>query len=138
AARAAKAEAVRRDRSLLTRYPNEASHLRARESTLDSGRKLVASSEARLKALQEERKPLLADAEFYAGKPVPPKLKAQLDANEVSSEGQRSQIEAQKAEMARVNQRYDEELHRLKKLWAGSPPGSFELQAAVAGSAPAK
>jgi hypothetical protein len=138
AARAARAEAVRRDRSLLTRYPDETAHQRARESTLDSARKLLAASEVRLKALQDERKPLLADAEFYAGKPVPAKLKTQLDANEVSTEGQRAQIEAQKLEMARVNQRFDDELKRLKKLWAGTPPGSMELQAAAAASGPAK
>ncbi|MES2991057.1 MAG: hypothetical protein V4844_06535 [Pseudomonadota bacterium] len=138
AARAAKAEAVRRDRSLLTRYPDEKAHKRARESTLDSVRKLVAASEVRLKVLQEERKPLLADAEFYAGKQLPPKLKTQLDANEVSTEGQRAQIESQKQEIARINQRYDEELQRLQKMWAGTPPGSFEIQAAVAGSSPAK
>ena len=131
AARAAKAEAVRRDRSLLTRFPDEAAHRRAREATLDSARKLVAASEVRLKALQEERKPLMADAEFYAGKKLPPKLKTQLDANDVSTEGQRAQIESQKVEMARINQRFDEELQRLKKMWAGTPPGSTEVQAAV-------
>ncbi len=136
--RAARAEAVRRDRSLLTRYPNQAAHARARESTLDSVRKLLAASQVRLKSLEEERKPLLADAEFYTGKALPPKLKAQLDANEVSTEGQRGQIEAQKLEIARVNQRYDDELQRLNKLWAGAPPGTSELQASAAASAAAK
>lgn len=133
--RAARAEAVRRDRSLLTRYPNPTAHTRARESTLDSVRKLLAASQVRLKSLEEERKPLLADAEFYVGKSLPPKLKGQLDANEVSTAGQRAQIEAQNLEIARVNQRYDEELVRLKKLWAGAAPGTSELPAvAAAGS----
>ncbi|KQW35678.1 hypothetical protein [Rhizobacter sp. Root404] len=138
AVRAAKAEAVRRDRSLLTRYPDDKAHKRAREASLDSVRKLVAASEVRLKVLEEERKPLLADAEFYAGKRLPPKLKTQLDANEVSTEAQRAQIESQKQEIARINQRFDEELLRLKKMWAGTPPGSFEVQAAIAASTPAK
>jgi hypothetical protein len=138
AVRAAKAEAVRRDRSLLTRYPDEKSHKRAREASLDSVRKLVAASEVRLKMLEEERKPLLADAEFYAGKRVPPKLKTQLDANEVSTGAQRSQIESQKQEIAKINQRFDEELQRLQKMWAGTPPGSFDVQAAIAASMPAK
>jgi hypothetical protein len=138
AVRAAKAEAVRRDRSLLTRYPDDKAHKRAREASLDSVRKLVAASEVRLKVLEEERKPLLADAEFYAGKRLPPKLKTQLDANEVSTEAQRAQIESQKQEIARINQRFDEELLRLKKMWAGTPPGSFEVQAAIPASTPAK
>ena len=67
-----------------------------------------------------------ADAEFYVGKALPPQLKAQLDANDVSTEGQRSQIEAQKSELARINKNFDAELGRLKKLWAGAPPGSLE------------
>ncbi len=138
AARAAKLEAARRDRSLLTRYPDEAAHRRARDTTLDSARKLLQASEARLASLVKERKPLLADAEFYVGKPLPPQLKAQLDANDVSTEGQRSQIESQKLELARINKIYDAELERLKRLWAGAPPGSLELQATAAASAPAK
>ena len=136
AARTAKTEAARRDRSLLTRYPDEAAHAKARASALDSASKLLQASEAQLVELANERKPLAADAEFYTGKPLPPQLKAQLDANDVSTDGQRSQIETQKAELMRINKNYDVELERLKKLWAGAPPGSLELQAAA--SAPAK
>ena len=131
AARAVLVDAARRDRSLLTRFPDETAHHTARDATLDSARKLLLANEARLTSLTKERKPLLADAEFYAGKPLPPQLKAQLDANEVSTEGQRSQIESLKLEMTRVNKRYDAELERLKKLWAGAPPGSLEGRAAA-------
>ena len=136
AARNAKLEAARRDRSLLTRFPNEASHARARAAAIDSVNKLLRASEGRLVELAKERKPLTADAEFYAGKPLPPQLKAQLDANDVSTEGQRGQIESQKAELDRINKNYDTELQRLKKLWAGAPPGS--LDPAASASAPAK
>ncbi|HWH82332.1 MAG TPA: hypothetical protein VNU71_08850 [Burkholderiaceae bacterium] len=135
AAREARAEAVRRDRTLMQRYPNEAAHQRARESALGSARKLLQASEQRLAELVKERPPLLADAEFYAGKPLPPKLKAQLDANDVSTEGQRTQIEAQKAEIGRIEKSYDAELERLKKLWAGAPPGSLDPQLAAASAA---
>jgi len=136
AARNAKLEAARRDRSLLTRFPNEASHARARAAAIDSVNKLLRASEGRLVELAKERKPLTADAEFYAGKPLPPPLKAQLDANDVSTEGQRGQIESQKAELDRINKNYDIELQRLRKLWAGAPPGSLEPLASA--SAPTK
>jgi len=136
AARSAKAEAVRRDRGLLTRYPDEAAHAKARAAALDSVHKLLRASEGRLVELAKERKPLTADAEFYAGKPLPPQLKAQLDANDVSTDGQHSQVESQKAELARINKNYDAELERLKKLWAGAPPGSLEVQASA--SAPTR
>jgi hypothetical protein len=128
AARTAKLEAARRDRSLLTRYPDEAAHARARAAAIDSVNKLLRASEGRLVELAKERKPLTADAEFYAGKPLPPQLKAQLDANDVSTEGQRYQIASQKAELDRINKNFDAELQRMKKLWAGAPPGSLEPQ----------
>ena len=121
AAREAKREAVRRDRNLLARYPNEAAHRKARDAALENGRKLLASAEARLVTLAGERKPLLAEAEFYAGKTLPPKLKAQLDANDVSVDAQRLLIQNQQAEMARIDKGYDAELDRLKQVWAGAP-----------------
>ncbi|MDE2161124.1 MAG: hypothetical protein KGJ30_19610, partial [Burkholderiales bacterium] len=71
AARAAQADAVRRDRNLLMRYPDEASHHRAREAALDTARAAAKSSEQRLRELSAERKPLLDEAEFYQGKPLP-------------------------------------------------------------------
>jgi hypothetical protein len=137
AQRAARLEAARRDRGLVARYPDEASHRKAREAALDNVRRNVKLSEARLATLANERKPLLADAEFYAGKPLPAKLKAQLDANDVSTEAQRALLANQRDEMARVEKTYDDELARLKRLWAGVPAGSPELASAAA-SAPHK
>ena len=54
------------------------------------------------------------------------KLKQQLDANDASTEAQRVLIENQKAELVRVNKLYDVELARLKRLWAGTPPGTLD------------
>lgn len=124
--RAAQADAVRRDRNLITRFPNEAAHQRAREAALDDVNTAMRASENRIKVLTQERKPLLDEAEFYKGKALPPKLKQQLDANDVATEAQRALIENQKAELVRVNRNYDLELARLRKLWAGAAPGSLE------------
>ena len=136
AVREARREAARRDRNLMARYPNEAAHRKAREAALENARKAQHSAEARLVTLAGERKPLLADAEFYAGKPLPAKLKAQLDANDVSVEAQRSLIQTQQSEVERINKAFDAELDRLKQLWAGAPPGSLGAAQAVAASAP--
>ena len=57
--RAAHADAVRRDRNLLARYPNEAPHRKARETALDTVRVAIKASERRLQDLAAERKPLL-------------------------------------------------------------------------------
>lgn len=123
--RAAQADAVRRDRNLLSRYPNEATHLRAREASIDSVRQAIKASEVRLRELANERKPLMNEAEFYQGKSLPPKLKALLDANDAAAEALRSSSANQDAELGRINKLYDAELDRLRKLWAGAQPGSM-------------
>jgi hypothetical protein len=121
---AAQRDAVRRDRNLLGRYPNEATHQQARAAALDGTLKAVASSEKRLEDLAKERKPLLDEAEFYIGRTLPTSLKIKLDSNEATTKAQREAVQTQRAEIARINALYDAELERLRKLWAGAPPGS--------------
>jgi hypothetical protein len=123
--RMARQEAVRRDRNLLARYPDEAAHTRARVSALDTVRSAMEASESRLRDLAADRKKLDQEAEFYKGKPLPPKLQEAVDANEAATEAQRALTAAQKAELDRVNKVYDAELDRLKKLRAGAEPGSL-------------
>lgn len=123
--RAAKQDAVRRDRNLLARFPDEAAHSRAREAALDDVRKGVKFSEDRLVELQKERKPLLDEMEFYKGKKLPLKLRQQLDANDAATTAQRSLVQNQKEEIKRIDSLYDTELARLRKLWAGAPAGSL-------------
>lgn len=123
--RAEQGDAVRRDRNLMTRFPDEATHRKAREAALDTVRAASKTTELRLRELAEERKPLLEEAEFYKRKTLPARLKQQLDANDAAVEAQRSAAITQSAEMVRVNKLYDLELERLKKLWAGAPPGSL-------------
>ncbi|HEY1130210.1 MAG TPA: hypothetical protein VGF12_12480 [Roseateles sp.] len=125
AERIAQLDAIRRDRTLMLRYPNEATHQRARNAALDDSNKAMRLSERRIKDLTAERKPLLDESEFYKGKPLPGKLKQSLDANDASIEAQQVLIENQKAELVRINARFDAELARLKKLWAGAAPGSL-------------
>lgn len=135
-ARAAQADAVRRDRNLLARYPNEAPHRKAREAALDTVRAAIKASERRLQALQAERKPLLDEAEFYAGKALPPKLRAQLDANDAATSAQREAAVSQQAELERVTRLYDAELARLKQLWGGAAPGSMGPLTSQGGASP--
>jgi hypothetical protein len=123
--RAARQDAVRRDRNLLNRFPNEAAHNKAREAALDDVRKGVKFSEERLADLERERKPLMDESEFYKGKKPPAKLKQQLDANDAAAAAQRSLVQNQKDEIQRINTLYDTELARLKKLWSGTPPGTI-------------
>lgn len=125
AERLAQQDAIRRDRTLMQRYPNEAAHQRARHAALDDANKAMKISERRIQDLGAERKPLLDEAEFYKGRPLPAKLKQALDANDAGVEAQQQLIENQRAEIVRINARYNAELARLKKLWAGAPLGSL-------------
>jgi hypothetical protein len=124
-ARAAQADAVRRDRNLVARFPNEAAHNRAREAAADTVRLAMKASELRLRELEAERKPLREEAEFYKGKTIPAKLKAAMDANDASLDAQRGATSTQEAELVRINKLYDAELNRLRRLWAGAQPGSL-------------
>ena len=137
AERERQAELARRDRTLLQRYPSEAAHAKARESALEPARVGMRASEERIKELKAERKPLDEDAEFYVGKPMPPALKQKIDANDAALDAQRVFIANQQAEIARINATFDAELARLKKLWAGAPPGSLGPIETAAAAAPA-
>lgn len=117
-------DAVRRDRLLATRFPNEATHQAARESALNDVRRAVKLSEGRITNLTTERKPLLDEAEFYVGKPLPPKLKQALDANDAATDAQRSLLQNQQEEIVRINANFDAELERLRRLWGGAAAGS--------------
>jgi hypothetical protein len=127
AERAAHQDAIHRDRNLLARYPNEAAHNKARQAALEDNRKAVHLIEARLVDLANERKPLMDESEFYVGKPLPGKLKMQIDANDASFDAQRSLLQNRRDEITRINQFYDAELSRLRSLWAGAQPGSMGM-----------
>ena len=142
--KAAQADAVRRDRNLVARFPDETTHRKAREAAQDTVRLAMKATELRLKELARERKPLQDEAEFYKGRALPARLKQQLDANDAGVDAQRQATANQQAELVRINSLYDAELSRLRRLWAGAAPGSLGGSggAAVpanelAGSAPA-
>ncbi|GAB4040148.1 MAG: hypothetical protein Fur0014_10400 [Rubrivivax sp.] len=128
-ARAAQADAVRRDRNLLARYPDQAAHDKARNAALDTVKLAIRASSLRLEALRLDRKPLLDEAEFYQGKPLPVALKAALDANDAATAAQRAAMQTQEAELVRITRLYDAELAHLKQLWAGAQPGSLKAPA---------
>ena len=121
----ARAEHQRRDRQLMLRFANEKSHQRAREQALDPVETASRAIHKRLELLAEDRVPLDREAEFYVGKPLPVSLKRQYDTIEATETGLQTALDAQAEEVARINELYDIELERLKKLWAGAAPGTL-------------
>lgn len=134
--RVAKVDAIRRDRNLLARYPDQEAHAKARESALDNVRESIRSSEQRLADLEKERKPLAAETEFYKTKPAPAKLRRQIESIDVSLNAQRELVVNQQAELGRITALFDAELMRLRQLWGGAQPGSLGPlpQSALAGA----
>ncbi len=127
-AASARNDAIRRDRNLMQRFPDEATHRKARAKALDEFSGSVRNYEARIVLLMAERKKLRDEAEFYGPppkQPMPASLKQRMDANDASLEAQNGLVQNQQTEIVRINALYDAELARLRKLWAGAPAGSL-------------
>lgn len=124
-AEAARRDAVRQDRNLMARYRSEEAHQKARENAIEPMVAAIRSGERRLEALAKERKQLDSEAEFFRGREMPRPLKLKFEQNETAVVAQRDAIEQHRTEVLRINALFDDELARLRKLWAGAQPGSL-------------
>lgn len=120
--RAREAEEKRRDRALLLRYPSRAVHDQERATALAQIDEVIKASSKRTLELVEHRKAVNSEFEFYVKDPgkAPPALKRRLEENDGSMLVQKKFILDQELEKKRVNRRFDEELVKLKELWASS------------------
>ena len=111
------AEERRRERALLQRYPNLPAHDLERSKALAAVGEVVRAAQLRTQDLQEQRKKLLTETEFYAKDPskMPAKLRRELDENQKNIEAQQRFMANQEDEKKRVNARFDEELKREQK-----------------------
>ncbi len=116
------AEEKRRDRALVLRYPSRAVHDQERVTALLQIDEVIKAASKRTTELAEQRKAITTEFEFYAKDPskAPASLKRKRDENDASVTVQQHFIAEQQQEKKRVNQRFDEELARLKPLWAVS------------------
>lgn len=116
----------RRDRALLTRYPNKTVHDQERAQALSQIGVVIQAAKTRLDELIKQRVAVDQEMEFYKRDPAtaPAYLRRQLEENIQSQTVQRRFIGEQDGEINRVNARFDDELVRLRQLWAlnGSPP----------------
>ena len=113
------ADEKKRDRALLTRYPDRAAHDKERAASMALAEEVIASANKRSTELLAERKRLDAELEFFKGDPskVPAKLKRQFEENANNMQAQKRFVVGHEEERRRVSARYDEELARLKHLW---------------------
>lgn len=118
------AEEKRRDRALLSRYPDRAAHDKERAEALAQVATVRHAAVTRVEELLKQRKKIDDEMEFYKKDPskAPPQLRRQVEENAQSMAVQGRFIADQDAEVRRVNARFDEELGRLKQIWALSNP----------------
>lgn len=136
AAKARVEEEKRRDRALLTRYPNQARHDGERAEAVRQIDEVILTAQRRITDLQDQRKKLEAELEFYRANPAkaPAPLRRQLEENQRNVDAQVRFIADKQAEKSRIHERFDAELKRLEHLWAVAagrvPPASAPASAA--------
>lgn len=123
-ARAQQQEEKRRVRALLSRFPNLAAHNRERAASLTQVDEAIVSAVKRVWELAALRKDINNELEFYKKdlSKMPPALRRKLDENDSNLAGQYRFITDQDLEKRRVNQRFDEDLAKLKLLWSTPEP----------------
>ena len=120
------ADEKRRDRALLTRYPNRAVHDQERIEAMAQIKVVIQAAKNRLDELIKQRVGIDDEMEFYKKDPskAPAYVRRQLDENMQSQAVQRRFIQEQEAEIRRVNVRFDDELVRLRQLWTSGTTSS--------------
>ncbi|WP_140426280.1 DUF4124 domain-containing protein [Acidovorax sp. Root275] len=112
-------EERRRERVLVARYPDKASHDVERTAAIQMVDDVTATAEKRITELKAERKKLDVEMEFYKKDPnkAPMTLRRKIAEIDDSLAEQQRFITGQDQEKRRVHQRFDVELAQLRKLW---------------------
>jgi len=114
-------ETLQRDRALVLRYPNQATHNRARADALSQVDLVIEGLSAREKSLETRIIDIDRQLASFSGQPdgAPALLRRQrMDTNAELGQ-QRRLLLQQRMERERIGARFDDELGRLQKLWTG-------------------
>jgi hypothetical protein len=114
------AEDKRRDRALLLRYPNQEIHDKERFMAISLVEDVILAVNKRGRTLSEQRKEIDTELEFYQGdaSKAPPWLKRRIEDNAEQMKSQQRFLMDQAQEKQRISARFDDELVKLRKLWA--------------------
>lgn len=111
------AEFKRRDRVLINRYPDAASHQRERAASLARLDDAIGAGQRRVTDLGQQRKDLQQQAATAKNVARSNQLKRQLDENADNLSAQQRLLSAQRDERQRIASRFDDEFARLQVLW---------------------
>lgn len=120
-------EEKRRDRALLSRFPDKPSHDKERAVAIAVVDEVIKAATRRVSELQWQRKKLDSELEFHKGDAKQAtalgQVRRQIEENDNQIAAQKRFIANQDDEKKRINARFDEELARLRPQWArhGTP-----------------
>lgn len=117
-------EERRRERAMLSRYPNEMAHQRERVKAVESVEAVEAAIHKRIEELVKLHAGLEDEMAFYAKDPskAPPLLLRRINDNKHMMTGQQQALKQQADERQRQMERFDAELVQLRRLWAQEMP----------------
>jgi hypothetical protein len=113
-------EARRKDLALLNTYSSEKDIEDQRARALKEAEEQIAATEKSIVAAQKRQQELDAEKEFYAKKPMPPKLKQEFSNLDILIKNQNALLEAKKAEISKINAKYDDDKRRYVELTAAA------------------
>ena len=134
-----RSDAVRRDRNLMQRFPDEAAHRKAREKALDELRvavKVYADAHRRADdgdARSSTTKRSSTSTSTSTSRCRPSSSRRSTRTMRRSRRSGRWP-RTRRPRLVRINALYDAELARLRKLWGGAPAGLARAAAGRAGS----
>lgn len=126
------AEEMRRNQTLLATYPNEKDIDLARDRALADFDKASADTQKRYDEALKQKKKLDGEKEFYQKKPVPAKLKKQIEDNDNAIKTAQEAIETRKLEADALRAKFEDEKKRYMALRYGKTPRTVEPAAGTA------
>jgi hypothetical protein len=105
-------EERRKELALLNTYSSEKDIEDQRERALKEAQEQIAATEKSIAGAERRRVELDKEKEFYTKKPMPAKLKQEMSNIEIEIKNQNALLEAKKAEISKINARYDEDKRR--------------------------
>lgn len=109
-------ESMRKDLALLDAYANEQEIEETRNRALASRIAIIERAKKRLEDHAKERKKIDQEAEFFAKRELPEKIKRSYQLNDSLVRSEEKIIADAKADMDRVNERFDSDLRRFREL----------------------
>src|SRR5215831_16704487 len=111
-------EERRKELALLNTYSSEKDIEDQRARALKEAQEQIAATERSIEGAKKRQQDLDKEKEFYTKKPMPPKLKQEFANLDTEIKNQNTLLEAKKAEIDKINAKYDDDKKRYVALTA--------------------